>query len=256
MSTLFTGANIIQLPTVDSTNNYALELLKDGKCFEGTVVWVLQQTEGRGQRGKRWDSTPGENLTFSVVYLPVFLAVNCQFRLSQAVSLAILDCLRPLFKDFGKDSKQIKIKWPNDIYIRDKKVAGILIENSVQQANLSSSIIGIGINTNQTDFPKELPNPTSLKLELGTDFELRDLLDKLCKNLEARYLQLKANQADSLIEEYLQVLYRLGEETQFIHQDVEITATIKGVNSEGMLLLETKDGQTLKCGMNEISMVI
>lgn len=255
MSTLFTGANIIQLPSVDSTNNYALQLIKEGKCFEGTIVWALQQTEGRGQRGKSWNTKAGENLTFSVIYLPVFLAVGCQFRLSQAISLAVADCLKTLFIDKKRDTNPIKIKWPNDIYIHDKKVGGILIENSVQQGNLSSSIIGIGLNVNQTNFPLDLPNPTSLKLELGNEFKLKELLDDLCKNLEARYLQLKANHWDKLEADYLELLYRLGEEARFIYKG-EIVATVKGTTSAGMLILETSDGETLKCGMNEVSMVI
>lgn len=255
MSTLFTGANIVQLPSVDSTNNYALQLLKDGKCFEGTIVWALKQTEGRGQRGKQWNTKAGENLTFSVIYLPAFLAVNCQFRLSQAISLAVADFLEALFSDI-KEKSGIKIKWPNDIYIDNRKIVGILIENSVQQSNLSSSVIGIGINVNQTEFPENLPNPTSLKLELGSDFDLKELLDDLCKNLEARYLQLKANNWDKLETDYLELLYRLNEESKFIYKGEETSATIKGITPEGLLILETLSGATLKCGMNEVSMVI
>lgn len=256
MTTLFTGSQIIQLPSVDSTNNYALQLLKDGNCFEGTVVWALKQTEGRGQRGKSWQATENEALTFSVIYTPVFLAVTCQFRLSMAVSLAVVDYLRNLFESQNADASPLKVKWPNDIYIGDKKVAGILIENAVQQGNLSSSIIGIGLNVNQIDFPSDLPNPTSLKIALGNTFELKEVLGSLCKNIEARYLQLKSSQWQKLENDYQSRLYKLNESTQFIYKGDKISATIKGVNSDGILLLETPNGESLQCNMNDVSMVI
>lgn len=250
--TLFTGLNLIELPGVDSTNNYARKLIADSKAYEGTVVWAIEQTQGRGQRGKEWSSASGKNLTFSIIYRPAFLAVTWQFLLSQVVSLGIVDALSGYFEE----NDPIKIKWPNDIYCGDKKLAGILIENSVQQAVLATSIIGIGLNVNQTGFPSELPNPTSLQLELRQEFELKEILLSICAGIEARYLQLKAGNITDIQSEYKQKLYRLNQRCKFTHSDSEINATIIGTTEDGKLLLNDVFGNTNAYSLNEVSMII
>lgn len=256
MSALFTGSNLIELPSVDSTNNYAQSLLRQENIFEGTVVWARQQTQGRGQRGKQWESASDKNLTFSIIYYPVFLSAAWQFRLSMAVALGVLDSLKALFHKNGREVDNLKIKWPNDIYYKDKKIAGILIENSVSQGNLSTSIIGIGLNVNQTDFSPELPNPSSLKLVLGQSFEIKVVLMSLCEFIEAGYLKLKANHETEIQQDYLNNLYRLDVSSGFLVGEREIKAAIKGIEPSGKLVLKKSDGEIQSYGLNEISMII
>lgn len=251
MSALFTGVNLLELSTIDSTNNYAQQLIRSGNFIEGTIVWAHEQTEGRGQRGKSWDSKQGDSLTFSLLYRPVFLSATWQFRLSMAVALGIVDTLNELTNE-----QVFKIKWPNDIYYGDKKVAGILIENSMQQGLISSSVIGIGLNVNQQAFDPELPNPTSLALCLGRGFELKELLLQLCDTIERRYLQLKADRIAEIQEEYTSKLFKLGQQVKFLNNDAEIVATIKGVNPQGKLVLEDATGKTTDYGLNELTMLL
>ena len=142
--TLFVGQNIIYLPTCQSTNNEALQFLADGTAYEGDMVVTDGQTQGRGQRGNQWIAQSGQNLTFSLVLQPTFLLASEQFWLNMAVSLAVYDSLSP-FIPAG-----LRIKWPNDIYVNDRKMGGILIENALQGYNLAHSVVGIGLNINQT----------------------------------------------------------------------------------------------------------
>ena len=156
------GVTIDILEQTDSTNNRAAE----SRYGAGDVVIAERQEAGRGQRGNSWSSTPGENLTFSVVLRPDFLPAERQFRISKAVALAVADTI-------AEAGLRPAIKWPNDIYIGDRKVTGILIENDLMGPYLSRSVIGIGLNVNQTRFDPALPNPTSLAAEAGHPFDRR-----------------------------------------------------------------------------------
>ena len=200
MNTLFIGQNTIKLDAVGSTNDYASELLSRGlkreKVFEGTVVYALSQRAGKGQRGKKWESEPFKNLTFSIVFYPSFLSAQEQFMLSKAVSLGICDYVSSVI------NKEAKIKWPNDIKVGNEKIAGILIENSIRNNEIMHSIVGIGLNVNQTGFGKNIPNPTSLKLITGKNIDLEVCLGDLCSYLEARYLQLKSGKSKKINEDY------------------------------------------------------
>ena len=182
--TLFTGQNIIEIASVDSTNNYIKNLLTTERPSEGTIVLAHTQSAGRGQMGNIWASEPGKNLTVSYVFYPSFLEATKQFYLNMAVALAVKDCCELLLDD------EVRIKWPNDIYYCDKKIAGILIENSISGSNLTSSIVGIGLNVNQAEFHPSLPNPSSLKLIKGKNFVVLDVLNQLSHFLEKYYLQL------------------------------------------------------------------
>src|ERR1035437_6675835 len=160
METIFIGKNCIEIEKTDSTNSYLSKLLGEKTLFEGTVVITNRQEMGRGQRGTTWESEPNKNLTLSILLHPTFLRPDEQFQLNKAISLGVAGFVVGVLQV----DVDVKIKWPNDIYIRNKKVAGILIENSVSGNNLQHSIIGIGINVNQEKFSAKLPNPTSFRI--------------------------------------------------------------------------------------------
>ena len=147
---------IYHFDTTTSTNDDARDL----KYHDGDIIWADFQTAGRGQRGHTWESRAGENLTFSVLLEPHFLPVTEQFMLLEAVALA----LRDFFAELGVETK---VKWTNDIYVGNRKAVGILIEHSYSGGRLARTIVGIGINVNQTEFSADIPNPVSLALLTG-----------------------------------------------------------------------------------------
>ncbi len=238
--------------TLDSTNSQAARELD--QATEGTV-WIADfQSAGRGQRGNRWESKAAENLTFSILFRPVFLSPAQQFKISQTVSLGVQRYLQ------GK-GLDAKIKWPNDIYIGNKKICGMLIEHSISGDKLAGSIVGIGLNLNQREFSPYAPNPTSLILETGKDdgeYIRREELTQLLGYLCTAYEELEEGFAEELDAEYTEKLYRLGEFHQFMETDAdapadmpvekmapgrEITARITGVDQYGCLELEFPDSK-------------
>lgn len=233
MKTLFVGHNLWVLNTVDSTNAYCWRKLSEGSVLDGTVVWAQLQESGKGQRGKSWDSTGG--LAMSVVLHPK-VSLNQQFVLNKAVAVAICDALA----DYGV---QAKVKWPNDIYVGDRKLAGILIENSVRAHLLQQSVVGIGLNVRQDTFADDLPNPISLKQLLNQELEWEPLLEELCYAIEKRYLQFKAGHEEMIDKAYHQLLYKKGEMQSFEVGAVSFEALLKGVNKEGRLCLLSSKGE-------------
>jgi len=230
------GNSIIRLQSVDSTNNYAKSFLKQNKTLaEGTVIIAESQEQGRGQYGNSWDTEPGKNLTFSIVLYPKFLKASEQFLLSQAVSLGIVDCLR------NHISLPVFIKWPNDILIEKKKMCGILIENNIMKDALSESIVGIGLNVNQSVFPESVLNATSLKLISKNDFDLEVLLQELLGCIEKYYLKLMHGQIDFIKEKYLQQLYQYKISADYNIKNEKVEGTIEGVNKMGQLEMRVKD---------------
>ena len=240
MKTLFVGKNCIKIEKIDSTNSHLQRLIRDNDLSEGTIVTAYSQEQGRGQRGTAWHSDEGKNLILSILLKPTFLKAEDQFWLNKAVSLAVAEFVTStpslelrsqpsrsarLFKEKGVRD-EVKIKWPNDIYIGNKKVAGILIENSVNGNVLQQSVVGIGININQMVFSEELPNPTSLQLISGKEFDLEECLSLLCSSIENNYLQLKAGKSAQLDYDYLKNLYCFGQWAQYAYQGQKIMAKI------------------------------
>ena len=273
MNTLFIGQKIIHLESADSTNSHLTRLSAEEKLPEGTVVVTQKQEQGRGQRGTIWESDEWKNLTLSILLHPTFLKPDEQFLLSKVVSLGVMDfirlCVSPFlrFSDSGKETEKgrmgeaeaVLIKWPNDIYIGDKKVAGILIENSVSGNFLSHSVVGIGINVNQEIFSAELRNPTSLKLINRNDFDLEECLSQLCSCMESRYLQLMENHFKKINEDYLQNLYRFEEWANYKYKGETLKAKISGITKIGKLVLfvgllseEKENGEILECDFKEV----
>ncbi|HEY2583328.1 MAG TPA: biotin--[acetyl-CoA-carboxylase] ligase [Mucilaginibacter sp.] len=236
-SGLFVGQNLITIQHIDSTNNYLKELLSNSKpVYEGTVIMAESQYAGRGQQQNRWHSEPGKNLTFSLLLKPSFLPVKQQFDLTRAVTLGIIEALRPFL------GQKLKIKWPNDIYYADGKLGGMLIENMLQGSRIKNSIIGIGLNINQEVFPPEAANAMSVKQILHRDYDLKFLLSEICKNIETRYLQLRAGYFETIRNAYLERLYWLDEDKTFEANGLIFKARVKNVKDDGLLVLATDEG--------------
>ena len=198
---------------------------------------AYDQAAGRGQIGRRWHAAPGKNLTLSVILYPKFLPASRQFRLNAAVSLAIATTVQELLPGPAR----VRIKWPNDIYVGDRKICGILIQNGVQRHHLAYSVIGIGLNVNELDFPAELPNPTSLAREAGRAFELERVAQHLYTQLEATYLRLRRGE---VARAYAQLLYRRGVPSYFRRADgSRFRGTIVQVDEQGRLLVDSERGR-------------
>ena len=252
ITTLFIGKSHLHLPLVKSTNLYAQELISKSKPIEGTAISAAHQTQGRGQIGSKWVSEPDKNLIVSVILYPKFLLPTQQFKLSQAVSLAVFHTVAQYI-----DPAIISIKWPNDIYVRHKKIAGILIQNAVSRKNIQSSIIGLGLNVNQSAFPNDLANPTSLTLETGESFPIKRICSIFFQYLEQFYLKLKNQNWNTLEVQYLKNLYRFGTESQFIINSDSpriVRGKIMGVSPLGQLRVSINDQEQL-FNVKEISFV-
>ncbi|RDC66136.1 biotin--[acetyl-CoA-carboxylase] ligase [Adhaeribacter pallidiroseus] len=233
LGTLFIGKQIIYLPTCSSTNVVASELLVKNKATEGCVVITDHQTAGQGQRGNTWEAESDKNITLSVILKPVFLSATQQFYLTMCVSLAVFDLVQQVVP--GK----IKIKWPNDIVTEDKKLAGILIQNTISGSILQHSVVGIGLNVNQKIF--QFPRATSLAKLTNKEFNRVVITEKLLEHLEKRYLELRSGQLEKLKISYLQALYRY-QSTYFYEIDgVKTTGQIVGVDATGRLALQINE---------------
>lgn len=250
--------DIIWFDEVDSTN----VRLTHCKRFHptGTIFAALSQSAGRGQKGNIWHSARGSNLTFSILFKPHSIPAGSQFAICEAVSLALADYLA---------SKRIscRIKWPNDIYVGDRKICGILIENTLSGEGVASSIIGIGFNLNQTYFPPDVPNATSLSLLTGGIYnlkgELKHLAEHILRRLDA------ADKGQNLKGEYETLLYRkdkacryvdcrdaretfLRATTERVEGGREITATLRGVDECGRAEVELENGEVCPFTFKEL----
>lgn len=243
---------IHHLDITTSTNDDA----RDEKYHEGDVVWADFQTAGRGQRGHEWHSRKGENLTFSVVLEPTFVPIAEQFAVSEVVALSLVDMLA----DYGIEAR---IKWTNDIYVGDKKLVGILIEHSLASTTLRRTIVGVGINVNQTEFDNTLPNPVSMAQLLGRQLNAGEVLQNFLTHLQHNYEVLrelqnaKCKMKNVLHERYNSLLYRLNEwHTYALPSSEKFCATIRGTALSGALRLEDKTGATKEYLFKEVEFVI
>jgi BirA family biotin operon repressor/biotin-[acetyl-CoA-carboxylase] ligase len=242
-NTLFLGKDIHFLTECHSTNDLAMEKIRNKKLAEGSIILTESQTRGRGQRGNQWWSEPRKNLTFSLVLQPVFLDPSEQFDLNMAISLAISETLSEYVPD-------VLIKWPNDIFHREKgKIGGILIENILSQKGIEYSIVGIGLNINQHMF--EIPNATSFLDLTGKEWDTWEVLKLLVKQIEKKYLILKKGRVDLFRENYLQNLYRLN--VLAYYDDGEtFRGKIVGVSQLGKLIIEKEDGRINQYAFKEV----
>ncbi len=243
------GIRTIHLAETDSTNSYAARLLHLEVPEEGTVIMADFQKSGRGQRGSGWESEDGKNLNISYILYPNFLKIADQFALNQVISLAVAEFIRKMVQ------ADTYIKWPNDIITEGQKIAGILTENSIRGNQITHSIIGIGININQTNFEVYNPAATSLKLISAREFDLKKCLATLHLSIEKWYSVLRLSNFKKLNEEYSKSLFRIGKRGEFETKGQKFWGTIKGVNTEGKLQITDDEGNTSLYINKEVSFV-
>jgi len=241
---------IIHLPETESTNTYAIAMLSKERPEEGCVIVTDHQTRGKGTDTNSWESAKGKNLTFSLILYPT-LTADRQFILNKAISLGICDFLKAELS-----INDVTIKWPNDLYIGDKKVCGILIQNSLIGNHFNYMVVGIGLNVNQTIFTSDAPNPVSLKMISRKDYDLYELLNNLLQSIFEKYECVNSGRNRQLENEYHRSLYRITEFHDYIVKDVKIFARITGTNAFGQLELETEAGQLLTCDLKEVKFII
>ena len=246
---------ITHFKTLESTNQYLQNLLNEGIDIVDNIVVTDYQTSGKGQGKNVWESEDGKNLLFSIALDMSFLKAENQFILTQIVSVTMINVLKKYLPE-----ESLSIKWPNDIYFNDKKIAGILIKNEIKGMMMRTSIIGIGLNVNQTSFDKNLPNPISMKMITGKDFDLDELLSAISCQLSAISHQLSAvsYQLSAISYQfstfnYTNKLYRYKQWASYEHEGSVKEMMIIGYDQFGRLILKEKNDREVVCDLKEIS---
>ncbi|MES2515163.1 MAG: biotin--[acetyl-CoA-carboxylase] ligase [Bacteroidota bacterium] len=254
METLFIGKNLLFLHEVESTNTYAMDLLRNVNAIEGTVVYTDNQTHGKGQRGSLWTSKIAQNITASIILKPQFLSIDQTFYLSKISALAVYDVLADILPGGQYD---IKIKWPNDILVNEHKLAGILIENNFTNLVIHNSVIGIGLNVNQDDFNDFERTATSLKLLSNTIHSREEVLERICMKLEKWYLKLKEQKTNVVDETYLKRLFGLNQLMGFVDdKGNRFNGRITGVTSSGKLIIESNADSKREFDVKEVKFCV
>jgi len=242
------GSNLIYRESVASTNTEASLLLNQGDVTEGTVIHTGFQSAGRGQKGNKWESAEGKNLLLSIILYPESVKPGEQFLINMALSLGVCDFT-------GKMTQGSSIKWPNDIYVNDDKIAGILIENSIMADRIENTIAGIGININQEEFSRILRNPVSLKTITGRDYDLQECMAWLLSALDKRYRQLLYGNREEIHDEYRSRLYRFNELTTFSSGETRFEGKITDVSVTGIITIRDKQNYEHRFSFKEVDFV-
>ena len=217
------------MPECHSTNDIAAELARGHSIIEGMVIVTDHQTRGRGQRGNHWHSAKGQNITFSIILKPTFLSAKDHFELHYVTSLAVYTALKEVVRD-------VKIKWPNDILVKRKKICGILIENTISKGVIDTSIVGVGLNVNEINLVNE--QSTSLRDLTGLVHDRESLLATICEHLEAAYLTARARNSSSLKAQYLKVLFQYQQQALYSAFGETFSGSIVGIDGHGRLMIE------------------
>jgi BirA family biotin operon repressor/biotin-[acetyl-CoA-carboxylase] ligase len=235
--TLFFGKNVEYLTECHSTNDELLNRARSVNLPEGSLLISDFQIKGKGQRGNHWESEKGKNLLFSLLIKPNFLELNKQHLITFIAAIAVKETIKKLLPE----SKKVLIKWPNDVFVNQKKIAGILTESSISKGIIEMSVLGVGMNINQHSF--EVDTATSLYIETGSDFDRETILNEVMQEIEKLYLMLKAQKFDFIMNAYLNDLLWKHEMHTFKMRDKSeiIQGTITGVNDEGHLKIKTND---------------
>ena len=228
----------LYIDVVDSSNMELIRFLEKGLVEELFMIQTGFQTGGKGQGSALWESQKNKNLLFSFVIKPTFLKISEQFYISIMVSLALRDVVA---KYIGNET-ELKIKWPNDIYVNDGKIAGILIENAIQGQQFEWVVGGVGLNVNQTKFQSDAPNPISLFDCIGKTIDLQEVLNEFEKAFEERYYQLENKEFENMKKEYLASMYQIGELRNYRAKGEEFQGKIIGVDQYGFLSIESHEG--------------
>ncbi len=236
------------LDTVDSTNNYAMAKVRAGMAKHGMAVFAMEQTAGKGQRGKTWQTQPGQNIALSLILNTNSLRTDQQFYLSMCIALAVNDFI----KEYA--GSETAIKWPNDLYWRDRKAGGILIETVFKGTGWKWAVAGIGININQNSFDKSLPNPVSLSQITGKTYDVIALAKELYGFIMKRVDGLATIKIDAILEEYNHYLYKLNKTVKLKKANAVFKTTIKGVCLSGQL--HTTDTMERQFDFGEVKWVL
>lgn len=245
---MIVGSKLLFYEDLPSTNTRVSLLLNEKEQQEGTVVYTDFQTSGRGQIGNKWISEKGKNLLFSILLYPNTIIPEDQFMISMSVSLGICDFLDSYLEG-------VTIKWPNDIYVKNDKIAGILIENSIMGDKIENCITGIGLNINQEAFPSEVPNPVSLKMITGEEYIPYQCLTQVLLLLDLRYRQLLYGDREKIRLEYVSRLYRLNEFHMFRRNGSVFNGRISDVSPTGRLKIEENTGKITESGFREVEYI-
>jgi BirA family biotin operon repressor/biotin-[acetyl-CoA-carboxylase] ligase len=237
-STYMSYFKIIKLNAIPSTNDFLKERYQKGNCIDGELVWANEQTKGRGQRQRQWISTAENSLTFSVYRSYANFHSRNAFMVSAAAATGIINALKVI------GIPDLKIKWPNDILSCNKKVAGILIENIFKKSQLKASIIGVGLNVNQLSFV-DLPYAGSLASVTGKEWILEEIFNSLKEALESTLFSINTISKEHWIEEYSNLLWKKDEVALFERNGTSFKAISRGLSSEGFLLLNNMEGESL-----------
>jgi BirA family biotin operon repressor/biotin-[acetyl-CoA-carboxylase] ligase len=239
------GKRFIELLNVDSTNNYAMQQLQKGEAQHGNAYFAFEQTAGKGRFKRQWLSARGENIILSVVLDTAALRLSQQFSLNMIAALSVLE----LFNKYTTEKN--KIKWPNDIYCRDRKAAGILIENVIRGQKWQYAVAGFGVNINQTAFHPDLKNPVSLKQLTGKSHDVVQLAKELCAVLERNLMHLRPGNDDFILKAYNNQLYKRNETAQFKQASRVFSGLVKNVDEFGRLVVESDTKLLLESGSVE-----
>ncbi|MBO7247592.1 MAG: biotin--[acetyl-CoA-carboxylase] ligase [Bacteroidaceae bacterium] len=241
--------------SINSTNSYLKGLNGGDADFDIEVATTDYQTAGRGQKGNSWESEGGKNLLFSILIHPENVMASKQFCLSEAISLAVVDTLKRVLSDESL-SKDVAVKWPNDIYWKDKKIAGILIENDLVGCNIRDCIIGVGLNVNQEKFVSDAPNPVSLYNISGRRYDREELLNILLGYFIAYYQSIVENKQLQLHNQYKQSLFRREGFYSYMDSNGLFLASIEDVMDNGKLVLRDNNGTMRTYEFKEVSIVL
>ena len=243
---------ILFFDELNSTNVYLYDKISEKHDISDTVVVAAHQTAGRGMDKNRWESEKGKNLLFSIALKVNYLEAENQFKISQAVSVSMVETLSQFI-----DNQKFYIKWPNDIYYGDKKLAGMLIQNTVEGKMMGTSIIGIGLNVNQIEFSKDIPNPISLKQISGKNYDLENLLNLLTTNIKSSVESLRFESNQKYInDKYVSKSYRFGIWADYLYQNQVKSLKINGFDKYGRLLLQEKEGAEIVCDVKELQFLL
>ncbi len=242
------GIETIFREELTSTNTFAINLLSDRKPREGTIIRAGYQLAGRGQPGNSWESERDKNLLFSIILYPKTVSPGIQFTVSMALSLGICDFVNGHLTGSS-------IKWPNDIYIKDDKIAGILIESSTMGKKIQYMVAGIGFNLNQEKFLSNAPNPVSLRQLTGVEYNPDSCLKELALCLDTRYSQLQNGETVKIRKEYHAHLYRYGELSDFTDAEGPFKGVIKKVDDDGCLTIVKKSREVKRYYFKEVEFV-
>lgn len=246
-----TSNSIIILDEVGSTNSYLMDMLSsDQDLPQLFAVMARSQTSGRGQRGNSWFANPSSELTCSILLRDGSLSPSEQYAVCELAAYGLLKTIARYLPEEQK--RKLSIKWPNDIYFEDKKIAGILIEHSITGSVIDYSVLGIGLNLNETNFPPELPNPISLKQITGEDYNPEEVLRRLIKRFGFMLEEFLVGNYAEVHRNYMRRLYRRKGLHRYTDHEGSFLASIKNVLPSGQIILEREDGTVSTYAFKEV----